>query len=495
VIVADYIVSLLVVCLILGSWPVLFVLLRRGFWTPQWKPSLLLSVMGVLLPWLLMVWLLSRFSPIEELTAASVCYAIVILPYAFIVARFVDKVVKRKRLWVFVLLIYLIFDLRPLLLIPNLLLSRKPCLIYKQESGLMELSVFPRLCIAGDPVQVHIRSHDLPLGGAFQRNYDRSGIYNEFQFSGTVNNARAIETLYWTIGMAGGLEGVTIPEKTIWLGDYVHFDRVGRYRINFRYQDSGDIDYNLGDFSVIYLPENPVSKFIKQTVLTAGMFLPSEEMRVLAVKWLGYQETAYSTYALAKYHSTFVDDMGLNQPHSHSVFETYRGTLRNYHFWLVGKILRPFVRRHHKNPYSLLGQYFHFHCCRLMYPYVIQTNQVSPEVTEAEIGKLIKYTYGGIDPTSRVVFVKTAVHMRDYQTDEYWRTLITKWESQQTQSTNQTEIANFSRRRQYAESQLANKKLRDLRLRLIDYTLASLPEQDRKNAEDGSNTVSRAAKQ
>jgi hypothetical protein len=228
--------------------------------------------MGVLLSWLLMVWLLSRFSPMGEFTAASLCYTIVILPYAFIVARLADKIVKRKRPWVFLLLVYLIFDLRPLLLVPNLILSRKPCVIYKQGSGSMQLSVFPRLCIAGDP---------------------------------------------------------------------------------------------------------------------------------------------------------------------------------------------------------------------------IQTNQAPPEVTEAEIGKLIKCTYGAIDPTSKVFFVKTAVHMRDYQTDEYWHTLIAKWECQQTQGTNQTEIANLSRRRQYAESQLADKKLRDLRLRLIDYTLAHLPEEDRKNAEDGSNAVSR----
>jgi len=348
-----------------------------------------------------------------------------------------------------------------------------------------------------------MRGYDLPLGGAFERNYDRSGIFHEFQFSGTINNAYPIETLYWTCGLSGGLSGDVNPEKTIWLGDYVHFDRVGRYRIDLRYQDSifspdapiKGVDYDLGRFSIIYLPENPVSKLVKQAVLTAGMFLPSDDMRVLAVKWLGYQETAYSTYALAKYCSAFVDDMGLNQPHSHSVFETYRGTLRNYHFWLVGKILRPFVGEHHKNPYSLLGQYFHFHCCRLMYPLDIQTNQAPPEVTEAEIGKLIKCTYGGIDATSRVFFVKTAVHMRDYQTDEYWHTLIAKWERQVAQGTNQTEIARLSSRRQWAETQLADKKLRDLRLRLIDYTLAHLPEEDRRIVETGSNTVARAANQ
>jgi len=452
--------------------------------------------MGVLLSWLFIVWLLSQFSPIEEITAASVCYTIVILPYAFIVARLADKIIKRKRPWIILLLVYLIFDLRPLLLIPNLLLSRKPCVNYKQGSGSMELSVFPRLCIAGDPVQVHIRSHDLPLGGAFQRNYDRSGIFNEFQFSGTINNTHPIETLYWTMGMGGGLGGEIIPEKEIWLGDYVHFDRVGRYRIDFRYQDSvfspdaplKGVDYDLGSFSIIYLPENPVSKFLKQIVLTAGMFVPSDDVRTLAVKWLGYQETAYSTYAMAKYYSVYGDDLSSNHPHGHSVFETYRGTLRNYHFCTVGKILSPFVNGHR---YSLLGQYFHFHCFRLVYPLGIQSNQDALGVAEAQIDQLIKFTYSGIDDSSKTNFMKTAAHMRDYQTDEYWHTQIDKLERQVAEGTNQTEIAHLSSRRQWAETQLADKKLRDLRLRLIDYTLAHLPEQGRKNGEEGSNTVSR----
>ena len=89
--------------------------------------------------------------------------------------------------------------------------------------------------------------------------------------------------------------------------------------------------------------------------------------------------------------------------------------------------------------------------------------------------------------------MKTAIRMRDDQTDEYWRTLIAKLERQVAQGTNQTEIAHVSSYRQWAETRLADKKLRDLRLRLIDYTLARLPDQDRKNGEEGSNTVSRTA--
>jgi len=338
------------------------------------------------------------------------------------------------------------------------------------------------------------------LGNAFERNYDRSGIFHELQFSGTINNAAPIETLYWTMGIGGGLGGKIIPEKKIWLGDYVHFSRVGRYRINLRYQDSiltpdsslKGVDYNLGNFSIIYFPENPVSKFLKQVALTVGMFVPSDNFRTLAVKWLGYQETALSTYALAKYNSVYWDDLATNQPHGHSVFETYRGTLRNYQFCTVGRILRPFEQ----HPYSLLGTYFHFHCFRLIYPLSIESNQVPPEVTESAIAQLIECTYQGIDRTSKENFVKTTTNLRDQQADAYWHTVIDKLEYQEAQGTNQTEMAHIRSRIKSAEARLAeDKNLRDLRLRLIDYTLAHIPEQDRKVGAGGSNAVARTASQ
>jgi hypothetical protein len=505
VIVADYIVSRLIVCFILGGWPVLFILLRRGFWTPRWKPSVLVSVMGVLLSWFLMMWFLFRFPPNKEIAAMLGFSAVVILPYALIVARVVDKAVRKmsfklKSLWVLLLLVYLVFDLRPLLLIPNLLLYRKPCAIYIEGTGAIEVRVFPRLCIAGDPIQVVIRSHDLPLGEAFGRTYDRSGIFGALQFSGTINNACPIGTLYWTQCLSGGLGGDIIPEKTIWLGDYIHFDRVGRYRINLRYQDSifemnapmRGVDYNLGSFSLIYLPENPISKTLKQVVLAAGMFVPSDDYRALAVKWLGYQETAFSTYALGKYHSLYGHDISSNDPHANSVFETYRGTLRNYDYRTVGRILSR-VEQGQRN--SLLGSYFHLHCCRLIIPLDTQGEPISAEVTEAKIAHLIKCTYPGVDQSSKDFFMKTANNLRDQETDEYWHTLIDKLERKEAAATNQTEIAHLSSRKQWAETRLADKKERDLRLRLIDYTLAHLPEQDRKNAETGTNTVSRIASQ
>jgi hypothetical protein len=120
---------------------------------------------------------------------------------------------RLKKPLLLLLLLYLVFDLCPLLLIPNLILYWKPCVKYSEGNGSMDLRVFPRLCIAGDPIRVTIRSHDLPLGNAFERSGDRSGIFYELQFSGTVNDAHPIETLYWTMGMAGGLGGINDPRK------------------------------------------------------------------------------------------------------------------------------------------------------------------------------------------------------------------------------------------------------------------------------------------
>ena len=395
-----------------------------------------------------------------------------------------------KRPLVLLLLIYLVFDLRPLLLIPNLLLYWKPCAKYAVGAGAFELRVFPRLCIAGDPIRVAIRSHDLPLGHAFGRTYDRSGIFYELQFSGTINNTHPIETLYWTMGLSGGLGGDdVIPEKDIWLGDYIHFDKIGRYQINLRYQDSlvgmnnppnsgKRVDYKLSDFSLIYLPENPVSKFLKQTVLAIGMFLPADTFRAFAVKWLGYQETAFSTYALGQYYSTYGNEAGSTvHPYANSVFETYRGTMRDYDYCTVGKVLRRFENG---LPYSLLGTYFHFHFCRLILPLDTHVNPPPAEVTQANLANLIEYIYPSLNQTNKDSFIKTANYFRNRETDEYWQTLIDKLKTKEAQATNQTEIANLGNRRQWAETNMADKKGRDFRLRLIDYALTEVQKNNRK---------------
>lgn len=390
-----------------------------------------------------------------------------------------------KKCLISVLLLYLVFDVRPLLLIPNLILCRKPCAKYTDGTRSMELWVFPRLCVAGDPIRVVIQSHGLPLGGAFARSYDRSGIFHEFQFSGTVNNYHPMETLYWTSCLGGGLGGDLHQEKKIWLGDYVHFSPIGRYRINLRYQDTTfrqdnpakQIVYNLGTFSILYLPENPVSKFVKQIILTAGLVAPSDKVRTLAAKWLGYQETYISTYVLAKYPSIYEDWWtSTSGSHGKSLFESYRGTLRNYDLCSVGRILKRFDN---ERPSCTLGQYFHFHCYRLIFSADTPGTQVSPDLTEKKIARLIDCTYRDIDPASKAAFRKAAAYWREQATGEYWRSIIDKCDRQLAQATSETEITSIGRRKEWAAAQISDKKERDIELRLIDSTMARLQELDR----------------
>lgn len=394
---------------------------------------------------------------------------------------------KIKKPLLVLLLLYLIFDLRPLLLIPNLIMYLRPCARYVKGGGAIEMRIFPRLCVAGDPIRVVIRNHDLPMGSAFQRDGDRSGLFSELEFSGSINNAHPVETLYWTCGIGGGLGGYDIhPEKRIWLGDYVHFDRIGRYRINLRYQDrtsspnstdSTDIDYNLGDFSIVYLPENPVSKFLKQIVLAAGLFVPSDDVREFAVKWLGYQETAISTYALAKYRSIYEDERrSSTDPYNHSLGETYRGIERNYNFCIVGKILKRFEYKHR---HSILAGYFESHWVRLLYS-VDNPGYLGPtEIAQNDVKKLIECTYGYLDESSKQEFGKRIGRERELATDEFWIKRISISEQTLAQAKNQAEIESSQRAKQWAEARLADKKVRDLRLRLINYTMTLLEEKNR----------------
>ena len=392
---------------------------------------------------------------------------------------------------VLLLVLYMLFDLRPLLLIPNLILYLKPCARFTNGGGAIEMKVFPRLCVAGDPIRAVIRSHDLPLGNAFERTYDRSGIFPELEFSGSVNNAHPVETLYWTICIGGGLGGGEVhPEKKIWVGDYVHFRRLGRYRVNFRYRE-GSIDYDLGNFSIIYLPENPVSKFLKQFVLGVGLFVPSDEVREVAAKWLGYQETVISTYALAKYRSVYEDEWrSTNHPHNNSLAEAYRGVLRNYNFCLVGKILRRFEQDHRN---SILAAYFQLHCYRLIFSGDNPGNQDPTQVAQNDIARLIECTYVHMDETNKKDSRELIARFREQQTDEFWLTRIDKYEHDLARATNQTQIASLQNRKKWSAASLAAKKERDLRLRLIDNTLTLLEEENRKSGQSPTNTVERTA--
>ena len=91
----------------------------------------------------------------------------------------------------------------------------------------------------------------------------------------------------------------------------------------------------------------------------AVLLLPSDDVREAAAKWLGYEETALSTCALAKYLSLHAGESNNN-----SLAEAHRGIMRNYDFRQAGRILRRFEG---DRSGSLLADYFDCHMRRLLY--------------------------------------------------------------------------------------------------------------------------------
>jgi len=406
---------------------------------------------------------------------------------------------KLKKIGITLLVLYLVFDLRPLLLVPNLIICQRPCARYVNSEGSMELSVFPRLCIAGDPIKATIRAHDLPLGEAFSRSYDRSGLFSELEFSGTVNKESPLSTLYWTMCIAGGLGGEINPEKQLWLGDYIRFDKIGVYRIKLRYQDRMDppastkIDYDLGDFSVVYLPENPVSKLLKQCFLSSWLLVPSDNVRDLAVKWLGYQETALSTYVLAKYRSHYdAEGPSTKRRYNHSLAETQRGILRNHNYRSVGNILR---RVEQPECRALLRSYLYLHLCRFIFAGDNLVQRVPIQVAQQDMARLIACTYPYVDEANRNELRVNLTRLRERETDAYWQKGIATLTQRIGAATNDTERISLESSRKAVAGHLARTEERHERLQLIDYAVTLLDGQDSPKVQgaQGSGSPARSA--
>lgn len=363
------------------------------------------------------------------------------------------------------LLCYLVFDLRPLLLIPNLILYHYSCAAYSNGKGTMELKVFPRLCVAGDPIWAVISSHDLPLGNEFTRNYDRSGLFGSLQFSTATNSPNPVDTLYWTCGMMGGLGGEQHTEKTIWLEDYVRFDGAGRYRLHFRYEE---LNYDLGDFSIINSPENPVSKFLKQAVLTIMLWVPSDKVRLIAVKVLGYQETAYSTYAVAKYRAHYAGEWkSTYHPYNNSLAETHRGLLRNYDYPAVAKTLR---RIESSGRLELLEEYFWWHLALLIYSNEDRESPWSQAVVQERMTNLVACMRLYLDDIGRQNVRGRWADIRREYTDDYWRDRIKQSDEKNRLAATEEDKKRSQREKKYAESRFADKK-RQATLELMDFSL------------------------
>jgi hypothetical protein len=396
----------------------------------------------------------------------------------------IKKIVKR--VLVPLLLLYLVFDIRPFLLIPNLIMRRKPCGRFANSEGSMEINVYPRLCVGTDPIKAAIRSKGLPLGNAFDRSYDRSRIFHEFQFAGTVNGDRPVDTFYNILGISGGLSGTSHSEKKIWLKDYVRFNRIGLYRINLRYVDTASlrtpekIDYDLGDFSIIRFPENPVSKLLKQLVLSARLLLPSDDARATTVKLLGYQETTFSTRARAKCYYWGEDSRrssGGRSPYSDSLAGAYSGILRKYNFRSVGNALKGHESETDK---SLLSNYLYLHFHRLVYSTEQTAGARSVEEAQRSMARLIKYTYVHLNDADRKDFRESVMRDREFNTDAFWQARIERCEEEISLATNLNRRVSLEEKKKWTIKRYEEKEKRRIPLQLIDHTIQLLNEEDRK---------------
>lgn len=220
-----------------------------------------------------------------------------------------------KKVLLGMLVLYCIVDFRLLLLIPNIILYYVPAKV-QDEQRCMQLNLFGRLTVGNDPVytrisNINISKDVIPAGWAFEQNYDRSGVYQGFKFDGIYNFNNPILSLDWLYsGLAGGLSGGTQIihrhdrlTKEIWLNDYVDLDCPGWYFLKFQYHDTRlTPDPNWASFYLLRIPENPISKFIKQVLCAIMLNTPQDSLRISGVKTLGYEPTRFSAKILANYY-------------------------------------------------------------------------------------------------------------------------------------------------------------------------------------------------
>jgi len=75
--------------------------------------------------------------------------------------------------------------------------------------------------------------------------------------------------------------------------------------------------------------------------VTVMLLVPSDSVRILAVKWLGYQETAYATFAITEYVWLYIGADEETQRTYNNSLAKFTGYVTNYHFRSVSQTLRP----------------------------------------------------------------------------------------------------------------------------------------------------------
>ncbi|MFH1548525.1 MAG: hypothetical protein ABID32_04365, partial [Candidatus Omnitrophota bacterium] len=218
---------------------------------------------------------------------------------------------RAKKYIKWILILYLLFDLRPILLIPNVVLFFTSKNTYCVEGiKCYQVQISPRLNVGGDSVMAifsekNISSNTIKSDDIFGRSGDRSGAFSDFQLSGKIGLNTEIETLYLLLhgGIGGGLGGGPVEltpdakvKKTISVNNYIRISKAGLYRVNFNYGESNSgqpyKEHNLKNFFILQFPENYVSKTLQSVIFTyASLIIPNENIKEWCVQHLGYQDS------------------------------------------------------------------------------------------------------------------------------------------------------------------------------------------------------------
>lgn len=331
---------------------------------------------------------------------------------------------RRKLIWL--LIVYLLTDLRLFLLIPNTILYFVPAKVQNNQRC-MQVNIFPRLTIGNDPVFAHISNINgsenvIPAGTAFERNYDRSGIYPEFQFSGICNFQTAVESTNWMIGRIGGLcvgkqvihRGNRLTKK-IWLNDYLDLTQPGLYSLRLKYDIDKQFDKCDLTFFLLHIPENPIAKLLKQCFNAALLYAPIDGIRTMAAKSLGYEPTSISAQILCGYyckvHPLWADDKSGEHSFSDSLFWANKGVIRNPA--ASKELIKKCRTGNDTTAQILLDQYLSLNCLRLY------ESSISINNRKEQAKKLVELLYSYTSPEKKESLKNHLVKLKEVQTDEF----------------------------------------------------------------------------
>lgn len=390
---------------------------------------------------------------------------------------------RAKKYIKWILILYLLFDLRPILLIPNAILfltSRNIRCI--DEDKCYRVRVFPKLNVGGDSVMAifsekNISNNTIKSDEMFGRKHDRSGAFSNFQLSGKTGLNTDIETLYLLIhgGMGGGLGGGPVElapnskvEKIISINNYIRISKAGLYRVNFNYWPMGNNpneQYNLKNFLILQFPENYVSKTLQSTIFVYASLVPNENIKEWCIQHLGYQDSLLSTYFLIKY---------LPYYSKNAKFWAHEGIIRNNSILLVSRLMKIFLKREIHIFDELNNNYLWGHTVQLVSGNILTNDSIREDVARKRLNSLIDNFYINLDDSQKINWKNTWTKTRKSITDEHYVQVFKNIDEKIVNATTQKEKDNWTEHKKWVTQEYNDKEKRYRKIRLIDFMLAKI---------------------